>query len=178
MMSRRLWTIAGIAVLTVVAGVVLGLVVVKRIETGGWHMLDKGDFVRVRDRIAGPEAPPTSRIIYLARGPLTLAPGDDDAPAGRSSVVASQGTVNVKVPGWKGTDSFGAIVAVSANGSRRRVGGLWRFLTVTPEGSACYIAPQEQIAESRRCAIVKALLGREFARVTESAEQYVEYRQV
>lgn len=104
MMSRRLWTIAGIAVLTVITGVVLGLFVVKRIETGGWHMLDKGDFVRVRDRIAGAPTPPTSRIIYLARGPLTLAPGDDDAPAGRSSVVAAQGTVNVKVPGWKGTD--------------------------------------------------------------------------
>jgi hypothetical protein len=84
--------------------VVLGLFAVKRIETGGGHLLDRGDFVRVRERLAGSPPPSASRVIYLARGPLTLAPGDDDASAGRSSVVAAQGTVTVKVPGWKGTD--------------------------------------------------------------------------
>lgn len=103
-MLSRLWLIALIALITVLGGVVLGLFVVKRIETGGWRMLDRGDIVRVRDRIAGAPAVPTSRVIYLARGPLTFAPGDDDASAGRSSVVAAQGSVNVKVPGWKGTD--------------------------------------------------------------------------
>jgi hypothetical protein len=104
MLSRRLWIIALIALVTVLGGVVLGLFVVKRIETGGWAMLDRGDIVRVRERIAGAPPVPTSRVIYLARGPLTLAPGDDDAAAGRSSVVAAQGTATVKVPGWKGTE--------------------------------------------------------------------------
>lgn len=96
--------IALVALVTVMGGVVLGLFVVKRIETGGWHMLDKGDFVRVRDRVVGEPPPSASRVIYLARAPMTLAPGEDDAAVGRSSVVASQGSVEVKVPGWKGTD--------------------------------------------------------------------------
>jgi hypothetical protein len=99
----RIWMIALIALMTVIGGVILGLFVVKRIETGEWRMLDQGDFVKVRERLAGAPPPQASRIIYLARDPLTLAPGDDDAPAGKSSVVAAQGSATVKVPGWKGS---------------------------------------------------------------------------
>lgn len=102
-MQRRVWTVALIAMATLLLGVVLGLFVVKRIETGEWKMLDQHDFVKVRERIAGAPPPAASRIIYLAKGPMTVTPGDDDAPRGRSSVVAAQGSATRKVPGWKGT---------------------------------------------------------------------------
>lgn len=103
MKSSRMWLIALVALATLVGGVVLGLFVVKRIETGKWEMLDAEDFVKVQQRIAGAPPPQASRVIYLARGPLTLAPGTDDAAAGKSSVVAAQGSATVKLPGWKGS---------------------------------------------------------------------------
>lgn len=99
----RWWLIALIALGTLIGGVVLGLFVVKRIETGTWKMLDHGDYVKVRERLVSAPPPSASRIIYLAREPLTLSPGDDDAAARRSSVVAAQGSATVKVPGWKGS---------------------------------------------------------------------------
>ena len=101
----KLWWIILAALIAVIGGLVLGLVVVKRIETGQWKLLDGDDLVRVRDRIAGEPAPRPSKTIYLARGPLTLHGGPDDAAAGRSSVVAAHGAAHeVKLPGWKGTD--------------------------------------------------------------------------
>lgn len=88
---------------TLVVGVVLGLFVVKRMESGEWKMIDKEDFVKVRERLAGEPRGP-SRIIYLSRLPEQLTPGEDNAPAGVSSVVAAKAGKPVKVPGWKGSE--------------------------------------------------------------------------
>ncbi len=100
---RRLWWILLAALIAAGGGLALGLVLVNRIETGRWKMLDGNDLVRVRDRIAGEAVPSPSRIIYLAREPLNLHPGRDDAPTLRSSVVAAHSAGAVRVPGWKGS---------------------------------------------------------------------------
>ncbi len=102
--SGARWAMIGaVAAATIAGGVVAGLLVVKRLESGTWQMLDRGDFVRVRDRLTGDNRGP-SRVIYLARGPMTFSPGTDDAAAGRSSVVAAKANTNVAMPGWKGSD--------------------------------------------------------------------------
>src|SRR5205085_10169778 len=101
-MKRVGFIVLGI-VATLVVGILLGLFVVKRMESGQWKMIDKDDFVKVRERIAGvPHGP--SRIIYLSRTPQAFTPGEDNAAGGVSSVVAAKANAPVKVPGWKGTD--------------------------------------------------------------------------
>ncbi|HUQ06254.1 MAG TPA: hypothetical protein VM261_27305 [Kofleriaceae bacterium] len=90
-------------VLTLAAGVVIGLFVVKRMESGQWKMIDREDLSKVRERLGGQPRGP-SRIIYLARTPVELTPGEDDAPAGASSVLAAKANAPSKLPGWKGTD--------------------------------------------------------------------------
>jgi len=104
-MSRaaRWGLVAFAAFSTLAAGIVIGLFVVKRIESGQWKMIDRDDLVKVRERLGG-EKPGPSRIIYLARTPLEITPGEDNGPAGVSSVVAAKAGKPVKVPGWKGTD--------------------------------------------------------------------------
>jgi hypothetical protein len=96
--------IALVTIVTIAGGIVLGLLVVKRVETGSWQMIDRGDLVKVRERLVPPKRGP-SRIIYLAREPLEISGGDDDAPRQRSSVVAAKRgpATTVKVPGWKGS---------------------------------------------------------------------------
>lgn len=91
------------ALVTLAAGVVLGLFVVKRLESGEWKMLEKDDLTKVRERLTFAKPAGPSRVIYLARTPLELTPGEDDAPAGVSSVVGAKANKPVKVPGWKGT---------------------------------------------------------------------------
>ena len=101
-MKRIAFILLGIMA-TIVVGILLGLFVVKRMESGEWKMIDKEDFVKVRDRIAdAPRGP--SRIIYLARTPQAFTPGEDNAAGGVSSVVAAKANKPVKVPGWKGSD--------------------------------------------------------------------------
>ncbi|HVK75594.1 MAG TPA: hypothetical protein VM734_19825 [Kofleriaceae bacterium] len=102
MTARTLWWLALAALAAALGGVALGLVVIKRVETGRWGMLDEADLGRVRDRITT-AAPRPSRVIYLARTPLTLRPGPDDAAAGRSSVLAAHAGREVRLPGWKGS---------------------------------------------------------------------------
>jgi hypothetical protein len=104
-MSRPLrWGMALFGVLvTLVAGVVIGLFVVKRMESGQWKMIDREDLSKVRERLGGEPRGP-SRIIYLARTPVELTPGEDNAPAGVSSVLAAKANAPSRVPGWKGTD--------------------------------------------------------------------------
>lgn len=103
-MSRtRWWLIGVIALATVASGVLVGLLVVKRIESGQWQMISSADLVEVKARLTGPVPPRPSRVIYLAREPLTFTPGEDDAARGKSSVVAAKAGKPVKVPGWKGT---------------------------------------------------------------------------
>ena len=74
--------VGGLAVLGVGVGVTAA--VLHRLDHGAWRLPDRGDVIRiVRGR-----APSVPRTIYLAREAQQLWPGVDDAPAGRSSVVA------------------------------------------------------------------------------------------
>ncbi len=86
-----------------VAGVVVGLVMIKRFETGAWGVPAPSDFERIMKLTPGAPA----RVIYLARGPVALRPGPDDPARGVSSVLASarvKAPGTVTLPGWKGTD--------------------------------------------------------------------------
>lgn len=80
----------------------VGMVVAKRLRTGEWQMVGQHDLVEVRDRVLGDERP-TSRVIWLDRSAREVAPGDDDAARGRSSVVRHQGELARRLPGWKGS---------------------------------------------------------------------------
>jgi hypothetical protein len=65
----------------------------------------------VADRLGVGSPPPVARVIFLDRRPRTIGPGTDDAAAGRSSVVAHQGTATRALPGWKGSDkAWGQLV--------------------------------------------------------------------
>ncbi|MBA3499229.1 MAG: hypothetical protein H0T65_02590, partial [Deltaproteobacteria bacterium] len=81
--------------------VVAGVTIINRIETGRWEVPDKGDFMRV----ASGRPRPASKTIFLARQPLELVPGVDDAPRGVSSVLANAANKPMKLPGWKGNNA-------------------------------------------------------------------------
>ncbi len=112
-----------LVVLVAIAGAVAGLVIVTRLETGGWKVPEVGDIERIVQ--IAPRQP--ARSIVLERGPVELRPGDDDSSKGISSVLASvrakaaaakaapakagapvKPTPDplrpVKLPGWKGSD--------------------------------------------------------------------------
>jgi len=120
---RRSVLIAVVLVaLVALAGAVLGLVIVTRVETGEWKVPD-GESIERIVKVA-PREP--ARTIVLERRPIELSPGEDDAPNGVSSVLASvrakaskaattakAGTTAkppadpsrpAKLPGWKGTE--------------------------------------------------------------------------
>ncbi|CAN5765254.1 hypothetical protein BH11MYX3_BH11MYX3_18150 [soil metagenome] len=100
------------------AGVVAGLVMIKRLETGEWGVPETGDFERILKVKPGA----TARVIYLARRPIELTAGHDDSSKGISSVLASvrakaagaatptatkepvAANTPVRLPGWKGSD--------------------------------------------------------------------------
>jgi hypothetical protein len=112
---RRLATIATVGVLAIAIGVGVALVLVKRVRSGQWQAPSAADFVQVGDRVADRlgvgSPPPVARVIFLDRRPRTIGPGTDDAAAGRSSVVAHQGTATRALPGWKGSDkAWGQLV--------------------------------------------------------------------
>ncbi|MBA3463670.1 MAG: hypothetical protein H0T46_27175 [Deltaproteobacteria bacterium] len=115
-LGRKLAIIVTLALGIAFAGVVFGLVMIKRVETGEWGLPDTGDF----ERIVKVEPGAPARVIYLARRPIELRAGRDDSSKGISSAVASvrakaargatatQAPVAadqpVKLPGWNGTD--------------------------------------------------------------------------
>lgn len=99
---RRVVTIAVATLLAIVVGGAVGLVVVRRLRTGAWQVPSMADLVRVERALTG-RAPAPSRVIFLDRSPRTIAPGDDDAARGVSSVVGHQGEVARSLPGWKGS---------------------------------------------------------------------------
>ena len=90
--------------IAVVAGLILGLFVSKRMETGRWEMPEVRD---VAPQITVPTAPPRPpKVIVLEDEPVTLRPGPDDSAAGVSGVIFAhhpQGPVTL--PGWKGKKS-------------------------------------------------------------------------
>jgi hypothetical protein len=106
--------------LVAIAGAVLGLVIITRMETGEWKVPDAASIERIVK--LAPRKP--ARTILLERGPVELRPGQDDSSKGVSSVLASvrakaakaapakAGTTTkppadplrpVKLPGWKGS---------------------------------------------------------------------------
>lgn len=103
-MARRArwWLISiGIGLAIGVLGVIVGVAIVMRVETGEWSVPDTDDVVRV---VSG--APPKpAAIIFLDRAPVDLVPGVDDAAAGRSSVLASARNKPTRTTGWKGSNA-------------------------------------------------------------------------
>jgi hypothetical protein len=101
-MSRRL----KIALISMGAGALAALtalIIYHYVATGRFGMPTGDDLIRVRRRLTGePEGAP--RTIYLHRGPIHLAAGDDDSVKGVSSIVASFGKPAVDLPGFSGTD--------------------------------------------------------------------------
>jgi hypothetical protein len=103
---RRWLIIAAIIGAFAAIVVVAGVTIINRIETGRWEVPDKGDFMRV---VKG-RPRPASKTIWLARQPLELRPGVDDAPRGVSSVLANAANKPTKLPGWKGNNATWAKV--------------------------------------------------------------------
>jgi hypothetical protein len=98
----RPWVIAGIAFVAVaIVGVVVGVAVVMRVETGEWSVPDTDDLVRV---VSGARRGP-SKTIFLERKAVELRPGVDDSSEGVSSVLASAANRPTRVPGWKSSDA-------------------------------------------------------------------------
>lgn len=90
------------------AGILVGVTVRKRLETGEWRMPNTNDFVRIMKL----GKPTPSRTIFLERRPIELRPGTDDAPRGISSVLASGSNRLTRLPGWKGSEkSWRAVVS-------------------------------------------------------------------
>lgn len=83
------------------AGIFGGLVLYERYYSGEWKFPTGETFIRVK-RVATGEAPPPSRVIYMHRGPIALAAGDDDAPNNISSVIRYNGIATADLPGFKG----------------------------------------------------------------------------
>lgn len=98
----RRWIILGALLGAIAAGgVLLGVMVIKRMETGTWEVPTAGEFVRIVQR--APDPP--SKTIFLERRAITLTPGMDDGPANVSSVLSTAANKPTKLPGWKGSNA-------------------------------------------------------------------------
>lgn len=107
--SVRWWLISiGIGLAIGTLGVIIGVMIVMRVETGEWSVPDTDDVIRV---VSG-KPPAPARIIFLDRAPVDLVPGVDDAARGQSSVLASARNKPTRTAGWKGSDAaWGRLVA-------------------------------------------------------------------
>lgn len=102
--------VALVAIVTV--GIVLGIVVVKRMKTGTWQAPKITDVVNAvkSEPIILEDPNPTSRIIFLERGKVALTPGRDRAVDGISSVLISGKNAPVTTSGFTGsTKTWGQI---------------------------------------------------------------------
>jgi hypothetical protein len=100
-----LWTLAGIAITGALAFVVF-VVVDVHATTGVWRLPHKTDITRAEKdliRVARRLGHKPSKTIYLERAPINVAPGEDDAAAGLSGVLANAANHPVKTRGWSGT---------------------------------------------------------------------------
>jgi hypothetical protein len=104
-------TVRGAAILigtivgTVAAAAIVVVVVDVRVTTGVWRLPHKSDFVRAEHdlvRIARRLGHKPSKTIYLERGPVDIAPGEDDSAAGLSGVLANNANRPIKTRGWSG----------------------------------------------------------------------------
>ncbi|HVK88961.1 MAG TPA: hypothetical protein VM513_32800 [Kofleriaceae bacterium] len=80
---RGLFVAIIVALLLISGGVITGLVIVTRLETGEWQMPDPGQVVRIIKR--EPKTP--ARIIFLERKPIEILPGTDNSAKNTSSVL-------------------------------------------------------------------------------------------
>jgi hypothetical protein len=99
-MKRWRWVIIG-ALAALAVGIVAAVAVEIRVDSGQWRVPETRDFVRIARRL---EHEP-SHVIFLERQPVDLRPGDDDAAAGLSSIVASAKGKPVHTRGWSGGDA-------------------------------------------------------------------------
>lgn len=94
------WVVVG-AVAALAVGIGVAVAVEIRVDTGEWRVPETKDFVRIAHRI---EHKP-SHTLFLERRPIELKPGDDDAPAGLSSILASAKRQPIRTRGWTGGDA-------------------------------------------------------------------------
>src|ERR1051326_4461343 len=94
---RKRWVIVGV-VAALAIGSIAAVAVQIRMDTGEWRVPDKQDFVRVAQKVTHN----ASHTIFLEKKPVDLKPGDDDAPAGYSSILLSARNRPVHTHGWNG----------------------------------------------------------------------------
>ena len=99
--GSRFLIIAAIVGIALVAGIIVAVSVSVRVETGEWRIPLKADFVRIARRF---DHKP-SKTIFLERKPVDLAPGEDDAARGVSSVLANASNKPARSKGWTGGDT-------------------------------------------------------------------------
>jgi hypothetical protein len=97
----RFLLIAVIVLFALSIGVITAVAVEIRVETGAWRMPATHDFARIARRLDGRP----SRTIYLSREPVELRPGEDDAAAGVSSVLANASNKPARTRAWAGGDA-------------------------------------------------------------------------
>lgn len=81
-----------------VFGVLAGVMIINRLETGEWQVPDADTFIRIVKNEARP-----AKTIFLEKRAIDLRPGTDDAPNGVSSVLANARNKATRLPGWKGS---------------------------------------------------------------------------
>ena len=115
-MRRWRWTIIG-ALAALAIAIVAAVAVEIRVDSGEWRVPKTKDFVRIARRL---EHKP-SHAIFLERQSVDLRPGDDDAAAGLSSIVASAKAkpVHTRVRGAAATRAGSSSSRASRSGSRR-----------------------------------------------------------
>ncbi len=97
--------VASVGVTAALAAIVV-VVVDVRVTSGVWRLPHKSDFVRAEHdlvRVARRLGHKPSKTIYLERASIAVAPGEDDAAAGLSGVLATAANHPVKLRGWSGS---------------------------------------------------------------------------
>ena len=88
-LSARLALVVGF-IAALVAGGVVGLVVLKRAKTGKWSMPTGDDLVVVKQMFH--RGTPPSKVVFLNKDKITLYGGDEDAPNARSTIIQRHAT--------------------------------------------------------------------------------------
>ena len=105
MTVRRVAVIIATLVATAVLAAIVVVVVDVRVTSGVWRLPHRSDFTRAEHdlvRIARRLGHKPSKTIFLQRSPVDIAPGEDDAPAGLSGVLANNANHPIKTRGWTG----------------------------------------------------------------------------
>lgn len=97
----RLLAIGAILLVAVGVAIVIAVSLSIRVESGEWRIPDSADFVRIERRLEGRP----SKTIYLERHAADLRPGEDDAAAAMSSVLATASGKPIRTHAWSGGDA-------------------------------------------------------------------------